>query len=106
MAEADRIAIIGGGNLGTAIARGLAASGQVAPEEITITRRSIHLLEGLKQEGFRIEQDNQAAVRAARIVLVTVRPRQLNSVLRDKFGWQDVYRNLYLRIRFAEGADY
>jgi pyrroline-5-carboxylate reductase len=83
MAEVDRIAIIGGGNLGVAIARGLAASGRVAPEKITITRRSIHLLEGLKQEGFCIEQDNQAAVRAARIVLVTVRPRQLNSVLHE-----------------------
>ena len=80
---ADRVAIIGGGNLGTAIARGLAASGKISAEKITITRRSIHLLDGLKQEGFRVEGDNLAAVRSARVVLVAVRPRQLNAVLRE-----------------------
>jgi len=53
---ADRVAIIGGGNLGAAIARGLAASGKISADKITITRQSIHLLDGLKQEGFRVEQ--------------------------------------------------
>lgn len=80
---ADRVAIIGGGNLGTAIARGLAASGKISADKVTITRRSIHLLDGLKQEGFRVEPDNVAAVRSARVVLITVRPRQLNTVLRE-----------------------
>ncbi|HDL85207.1 MAG TPA: pyrroline-5-carboxylate reductase [Candidatus Acetothermia bacterium] len=79
----DRVAIIGGGNLGTAIARGLAASGKISADRITITRRSIHLLDGLKQEGFNIEPDNLTAVRSARVVLVTVRPRQLDAVLRE-----------------------
>ncbi|HHR86094.1 MAG TPA: pyrroline-5-carboxylate reductase [Candidatus Acetothermia bacterium] len=79
----DRIAIIGGGNLGTAIARGLAASGKMSPDKITITRRSIHLLDGLKKEGFNIEPDNTLAVRSARVVLVAVRPRQLDAVLEE-----------------------
>lgn len=79
----DRVAIIGGGNLGTAIARGLAASGKISADRITVTRRSIHLLDKLKQEGFNIEPDNTVAVRSARVILVTVRPRQLNAVLRE-----------------------
>ncbi len=79
----DRVAIIGGGNLGTAIARGLAASGKISADKITITRRSIHLLEELRQEGFCVDGDNVVAVRSARIVLVTVRPSQLNAVLRE-----------------------
>lgn len=79
----DRVAIIGGGNLGTAIARGLAASGKVTADRITITRRSIHLLDGMKEEGFCVEPDNMVAVRSARVVLITVRPRQLNAVLRE-----------------------
>lgn len=78
---AERVAIIGGGNLGTAIARGLAASGKMSEDKITITRRAIHLLDELKQEGFRVEGDNIEAVRSARVVLVTVRPSQLNAVL-------------------------
>jgi len=79
----DRVAIIGGGNLGTAIARGLAASGKIGADKITITRRSIHLLDGLKEEGFNIEPNNTVAVRSARVILVTVRPSQLDAVLRE-----------------------
>ncbi|MCD6135822.1 pyrroline-5-carboxylate reductase [Candidatus Bipolaricaulota bacterium] len=79
----ERIAIIGGGNLGTAIARGLAASGKISADKITVTRRSIHLLDGLKQEGFNVEPDNTVAVRSARVVLVSVRPRQLDAVLHE-----------------------
>lgn len=83
MAEADRIAIIGGGNLGSALAKGLVASGNYTPAQITITRRSVHLLERLKQEGFQIEKDNRRAVQESQVVLVTVRPGQLNSVLHE-----------------------
>ena len=79
----ERVAIIGGGNLGTAIARGLAASGKMGASEITITRRSIHLLDELKQDGFNVEPDNVVAVRSARVVLVAVRPRQLDAVLHE-----------------------
>ena len=79
----DRIAIIGGGNLGTAIATGLAAAGVLAPEQIAVTRRTVRLLDGLKQAGFQVGSDNKQAVRDARIVFVTVRPEQLDRVLDD-----------------------
>ena len=79
----ERVTIIGGGNLGTAIARGLVASGKISADMITVTRRSIDLLDGLKAEGFNVDRDNVAAVRAAHVVLVTVRPSQLNAVLRE-----------------------
>lgn len=78
-----RIAIIGGGNLGTAIATGLAAAGVLAPEQIAITRRTVRLLDGLKRAGFQVGSDNKQAVRDARIVFVTVRPEQLDGVLDD-----------------------
>ena len=81
--KAERIAIIGGGNLGTAIAKGLVASGKIAPGSVAITRRSVHLLEGLRQEGFDVGKENRQAVQAARVVLIAVRPSQLNGVLRE-----------------------
>ncbi len=83
MMDSDRIAIIGGGNLGTAIAKGLVAAGTLPPEQIAITRRSVHLLAELKQAGFRVGNDNKQAVRDARVVFVTVRPEQLDRVLSD-----------------------
>lgn len=83
MENVGRIAIIGGGNLGTAIAKGLVASGKLTPGQITITRRSVHLLDWMKEEGFRVERDNIEAVRDAQVIFVTVRPGQLNEVLRE-----------------------
>ncbi len=77
----ERIAIIGGGNLGSAIARGLVTAGVNAPETITITRRSEPPLAAFREEGFRATTDNAAAVRDATVVLVAVRPKQMNDVL-------------------------
>ncbi len=78
-----RIAIIGGGNLGTAIATGLVTAGALAPEHIAITRRTVRLLDELKRAGFTVGADNKHAVATARIVFVTVRPEQLDGVLAD-----------------------
>ncbi len=76
-----RIAIIGGGNLGSAIARGLVSAGVCAPESITVTRRSEPPLVAFREEGFRTTTDNAAAARDAAVVLVAVRPKQMNGAL-------------------------
>ena len=47
-----KIAIIGGGNLGTAIAEGLIQSGFVQPKHILITKRNIHTLHELERGGY------------------------------------------------------
>jgi len=77
----ERIAILGGGNLGSAIARGLVAASVRPAESITVTRRSEPPLESLRQEGFRTTTDNHDAVREASVVVVSVRPKQVNVVL-------------------------
>jgi len=41
----EKIAIIGGGNIGKAIAKGLLGSGQVDSANMAITRRKINLLD-------------------------------------------------------------
>jgi pyrroline-5-carboxylate reductase len=43
-----KIAIIGGGNLGTAIAEGLIQSGFVQPKHIIITKRNVSTLHQAK----------------------------------------------------------
>jgi pyrroline-5-carboxylate reductase len=77
----DRIAIIGGGNLGSAIARGLAAASFCKPEAIVVTRRNAAALDGLRAEGFRTTTENADAVADATLVVVAVRPAQANEVL-------------------------
>lgn len=78
-----RIAIIGAGNIGTAIANGLVKSGRFLAEDITLTRRRIHLLDGMKEQGFTIERDNREAVRKSKVVIVAVEPQQIDRVLAE-----------------------
>ena len=77
-----KIAIIGAGNIGAAIARGLAASGRFRPEEIILTRRRTELLEGLRAEKFCVLSDNRAAVKKAAIIILAVGPLEAEAAVK------------------------
>ncbi|MCL6450406.1 MAG: pyrroline-5-carboxylate reductase [Acetobacteraceae bacterium] len=83
MDAAFRLAILGGGNIGLAIARGLAASGRLEPDRITITRRKAHLLEPLMRQGFRVQSGNRDAVKGAEVVVIAVGPQHMLGLLRE-----------------------
>ncbi|MFT5600761.1 MAG: pyrroline-5-carboxylate reductase [Flavobacteriales bacterium] len=76
-----KIGIIGGGNLGRALATGLHKSGKFQPNEILICRRKIHKLNDLGQQGFGIESDAKKLVQQSEIVVLAVLPQQLDAVL-------------------------
>jgi pyrroline-5-carboxylate reductase len=76
------ITIIGGGNLGIAIAEGLIGSKYSKASEITVTRRNVSLLNDLKKKGCKIETDNSKAVKNADIILLCVKPFQVKEVLK------------------------
>jgi pyrroline-5-carboxylate reductase len=77
----NSIAIIGGGNLGTSIAQGLVSSKYTAAKNIIVTRRKISRLETLKSLGVKVTSDNNQAIANARIVMVAVKPHQIDEVL-------------------------
>ena len=79
--DLSEIAIIGGGNIGTAIARGLVGVNTYTPEQIVITRRQVDRLAELDRTGFQVQADNQDAVRRAVNILIAVLPQQLAEVL-------------------------
>jgi pyrroline-5-carboxylate reductase len=76
-----KIAIIGGGNLGTAIAEGLISSGFINPQQIIITRRNIDNLKSLQDKDVLVSTDNKQAVDFADVVIVAVKPFQIKEVL-------------------------
>jgi pyrroline-5-carboxylate reductase len=76
-----KIAIIGGGNLGTAIAEGLLSSGFIAPEQIIITKRNTATLASLAEKGVIVSSDNAYAVQEAKWVLFAVKPFQVKEIL-------------------------
>jgi pyrroline-5-carboxylate reductase len=75
------ISIIGGGNLGTAIAEGLVASKFCKPADITITRRNTAPLESLAKKGCQVMSDNKKAVQQGEIIILAVKPYNYAEVL-------------------------
>ncbi len=76
-----RITIIGGGNLGSAIAEGLINSGEVVPGNLTVTRRRVELLQKLRDKGVVTTSGNAGAVKDADMVLLAVKPYQVMEIL-------------------------
>ncbi len=76
-----KIAIIGGGNLGMAIAEGLIQSNFVLPKHILITKRNIQTLHELERKGVLVSDKNEEALRYADLVVLAVKPFQVHDVL-------------------------
>ncbi len=81
--EISRIAILGAGNIGIAIANGLVKSSRFLVEDITLTRRRIHLLDEMKGKGFVVQVNNVEAVRKSEIIILAVEPQQIDGVLNE-----------------------
>jgi pyrroline-5-carboxylate reductase len=81
MSTQKNIAIIGSGNIGLALAKGLVKAGIYQPQQITLTRRNIAALDYLVDEGYKVTDDNAKAVSKAHIVVLAVLPQQLNKLL-------------------------
>ncbi len=78
-----RIAIIGGGNLGTAIAEGLVKSKFSKAADIIVTKRNLASLRSIKEKGIAVTSDNAAAVKKSEVIILAVKPFQVNEVLNE-----------------------
>ena len=76
-----KIAIIGAGNMGGAIARGLARGNKIAPSHIFVSNRGNEKLEALKVEfpELNVTTDNVEAAKEADVVLLAVKPWLVNA---------------------------
>lgn len=80
-----KIAIIGAGNMGGAIARGLASGNRVKASDITVSNPSRGKLEALLREypDINVTSDNVAAAAGADLVMLAVKPWLAESVLKE-----------------------
>lgn len=78
-----KIAILGGGNIGLSIARGLQNSGIFKAENIYITRRNPVSLIDIGKTGFNITSNNIEAVNNSEVIIIAVQPQQLNELLSE-----------------------
>ncbi len=75
------IALLGGGNIGCAIARGLVNKAGYEPAQIYLTRRQTKSLGRFKKKGFQVTTDNRRAVAHCKTIIIAVQPTQLNELL-------------------------
>jgi len=77
-----KIAILGAGNLGVAIARGIVNGGITKSSDILLTRRNLDKIHHLEREGFDVSSDNKRA-KGADIIFLCVQPKQLAVLLEE-----------------------
>jgi len=80
---AQKIAIIGGGNLGSAMAEGLVNSTFSLPADITVTKRNLTTLSSLADRGVNISSNNGEAVANASWIILAIKPFQIKEVLEE-----------------------
>jgi pyrroline-5-carboxylate reductase len=102
MAFTHSIAILGGGNLGIAIAQGLLVSKLLPAQRITVTRRRTSLLADLKKKKVNVTASNSEALNTSDIIILAVQPQQLNEVIGDIK--KDINPKKHLVISVASGA--
>lgn len=78
-----KAAIIGGGNIGMALADGLVRASICTPADITITRRSPLHRDQITSKGFQFSTSNEEAVQPAEAIFMCVLPQQLDAALAD-----------------------
>ena len=76
------IAFIGTGNMARAILEGLLSDGYPA-DSIWATRRQAELLADLADQGVNTTSDNTAAISAADIVVISVKPQMMHETLEE-----------------------
>ena len=76
-----KVHIIGGGNLGVSIALGIAKFSK--NNQVTVTRRNTASIQYLTEYGITVSNDNKHNIQEADIVILTIKPYQVDIVLAE-----------------------
>src|SRR5436305_13176312 len=95
-----KIAIIGGGNLGTAIAEGLLKSGFAEAKDITMTKRNTQTLTAFADRGIVVTRNNSEAVASSELIILAVKPFQVKEVL---LGIKDELKDGHILVSVITG---
>jgi len=103
MKEGLKIAILGCGNIGIAIADGLINSKLFSPESMILTKRKTDTLKDYSAKGFSVISDNKKAVRQSDILVLAVTPHQLNTLIADIKAEIDASRHIIISVVSGAG---
>ncbi|WGQ07728.1 pyrroline-5-carboxylate reductase [Pedobacter gandavensis] len=92
------IAILGSGNIGISLARGLVKANYAAPGQISLTRRNVDNLAPFAEQGFVVSGDNAAVVAASDVIVLAVLPQQLNQLMDQIRPSVDLKKHLFISV--------
>ncbi|MBY0244261.1 MAG: pyrroline-5-carboxylate reductase [Sphingobacteriaceae bacterium] len=93
-----KIAILGSGNIGISLAKGLVKANYAQASQIHLTRRNIKKLDVLAAQGFNISNDNIKTAQQADIIVLAILPQQLNEVLNQIAPVLDIKKHLLISV--------
>ncbi|WP_028295979.1 pyrroline-5-carboxylate reductase [Olivibacter sitiensis] len=78
-----KITIIGSGNIGLSLAKGLVEKQYCQAADITLTRRNLKSLNGEAAAGFKVSDNNRLAIFNTDVIVLAVLPQQLKKVMEE-----------------------
>jgi pyrroline-5-carboxylate reductase len=78
-----KVAIIGAGNLGLSLVKGLVDSKSYNPSQFNLSRRRVEKLKGMQDIGFNCFNNNVSAISDVNIIIISVLPQKINEVLKQ-----------------------
>lgn len=94
----QKTAILGSGNIGMSLAKGLVKAQYCNPEDITLTRRDLQHLTEQVQHGYQVSDQNSRAVSGSSVVIIAVLPQQLDQLLEQINGAIDPEKHLVISV--------
>ncbi len=79
----NKIAIIGAGNLGISLAKGLVDSKNYQPSDFNLSRRRIDKLQSMMELGYHTFNSNTDAIENSNIIVIGVLPQKINTILSE-----------------------
>lgn len=93
-----KITIIGSGNIGLSLARGLVNKAYCKANQITLTRRNLKHMATEVAAGFNVSDNNIVAIYDASIIVLAVLPQQLKKVLTEIASSIDPEKQLIISV--------
>ena len=93
-----KIAVIGCGNLGSAIISGLLESNSILAADITATRRNITRLKHFEDQGIIVTSDNIEATKNCDIIILGLKPYNILKVIKEIQPYLDPQRHILVSL--------
>lgn len=103
--DTKHISILGSGNIGLSLAKGLVKAEIFEASSITLTRRNIMALQPFADQGYHTSANNAKAVAKADIVVLAVLPQQLNKLLDEIKPQLDPAKHLLISVISGVSCD-